>query len=326
MTNKENVDIIIEYRNLIITALLAAKEAGEVILSIYGSDFNVEFKNDRSPLTMADRCSQEIITHHLRNPQMSIDGHQFPILSEEGKDISYEERKNWEYFWLIDPLDGTKEFIKRNGEFTVNIALIYKDSPVLGVIYAPVTDIYYFAVEGLGAYKLRGNEIVKEMKSIQDGDKIIKGNKTEKATSFRNGRKMTELLKVILEYSNRLSTNLNSTEPVTHLTVVGSRSHATENLDDFVARMKQKHGQVNFISAGSSLKFCLIADGRADIYPRFGPTMEWDTASGQIIVTESGGKVLNMETHTSLRYNKKSLLNPWFLVTNKSLDEEVLKT
>lgn len=316
----------VSIRNLIITALLAAKEAGEVILNIYGSDFNVEFKNDRSPLTMADRCSQEIITHHLRNTQMSIDDHQFPILSEEGKDISYEERKNWEYFWLIDPLDGTKEFIKRNGEFTVNIALIYKDSPVLGVIYAPVTDIYYFAVEGLGAYKLRGNEIVKEMKSIQDGDKIIKGNKTEKATSFRNSRKMTELLKIILECSNRLSTNLNSTEPVTHLTVVGSRSHATENLDDFVARMKQKHGQVNFISAGSSLKFCLIADGRADIYPRFGPTMEWDTAAGQIIVTESGGKVLNMETHTSLRYNKKNLLNPWFLVTNKRLDEEVLKT
>src|SRR4030065_1958223 len=138
MTNKENVDIIIEYRNLIITALLAAKEAGEVILNIYGSDFNVEFKNDRSPLTMADRCSQEIITHHLRNPQMSIDGHQFPILSEEGKDISYEERKNWEYFWLIDPLDGTKEFIKSNGELTVNIALIYKNSPVLGGVYVPV--------------------------------------------------------------------------------------------------------------------------------------------------------------------------------------------
>jgi len=315
---------MIEYRNLIITALLAAKEAGEVILNIYDSDFNVEFKDDRSPLTMADRRSQEIILHHLRNPQMNIDDHRFPILSEEGKDIIYEERKNWKYFWLIDPLDGTKEFIKRNGEFTVNIALICKNSPVLGVVYAPVADIYYFAIEGIGAYKLSGNEIAKEMKSIRGGNKIVKGNKTVTVTSFGNRIKMIELLKVILERSNRLSTNLNTTEPVTHLTVVGSRSHATEKLDDFVARMKQKYVQVNFISAGSSLKFCLVADGRADVYPRFGPTMEWDTAAGQIIVTESGGKVLNMETHTSLCYNKKSLLNPCFLVINKRIDEQTI--
>jgi 3'(2'), 5'-bisphosphate nucleotidase len=267
------------------TLIKVALEAGRAILDIYATGFSVSYKNDHSPLTLADRRSNEIITSRLSAPPFN----RFPILSEEGRDIPYKERKEWEYFWLVDPLDGTKEFIRRNGEFTVNIALIKRNRPVAGVIYIPVKDIFYFAAEGSGAYILADSEIVNHELSLEE----------------------------LLNKSDRLpipytqSTEADNRSPVK---IIASRSHLSQETEDFIRKTKDRHGEVEIISSGSSLKFCLIAEGAADIYPRFGPTMEWDTAAGQCIVEEAGGKVLHSETLEPLKYNKEDLLNPWFLV------------
>ncbi len=238
-----------------------SKKAGREILEVYHSPFAVEHKDDNSPLTAADRRSHDIITATLR------EHYPFPVLSEEGKDTPFEERKNWEYFWLVDPLDGTKEFIKRNGEFTVNIALIHQNTPVMGVIYVPVTGVLYHAVKGQGCYKIENDSAEK----LQ-----------VKCTTQR-------------------------------LIIVGSRSHVTGELEEFIRGMKKKHGDVVFLSAGSSLKLCLVAEGKADIYPRLGPTMEWDTAAGQIIVEEAGGRVVEHKSDGTLKYNKENLLNAHFI-------------
>ncbi len=302
----------INLKNVLIIALLAAKEAGNAILKVYNSDFTVEHKKDRSPLTLADKRSHEIILKHLDNSPLNYFPTQphsqsitqpiykLPILSEEGRDIRYEERKNWQYFWLVDPLDGTKEFIKRKGEFTVNIALIHKDRPILGIVHVPVKDTFYFAAEGIGAYKL-GNSKLVELLSEESGN-------SDKA----------ELTSRIINNSIKLPFLRSTSRPLNQLTIIGSRSHGTEELEEFVREMEKKHGEVHFISAGSSLKFCLVAEGKADIYPRFGPTMEWDTAAGQCVVENAGGKVLSMEKKEPLTYNKESLLNPWFVVTKNA--------
>ncbi|GBD98073.1 3'(2'),5'-bisphosphate nucleotidase CysQ [bacterium BMS3Abin07] len=292
--------------DILLLALLAAKKAGEAILEVYNTDFKVGHKDDKSPLTLADKRSHEIITNHITTQPFN----QFPVLSEEGRDIPYEERKTWEYFWLVDPLDGTKEFIKRNGEFTVNIALIYRGRPVLGVIYVPVKDTMYFAAEGVGAYKLEESKKVSELESEEFGKE-----KNEEATSG--------LLDEIIKSSTKLPITNNHT-PITdqrsRITIIGSRSHATKELDEFVEDMKKKYKKVDFISAGSSLKFCLVAEGRADIYPRFGPTMEWDTAAGHAIVAQAGDIIINTEKGLPLEYNKEDLLNPWFVaVKDKNL-------
>jgi 3'(2'), 5'-bisphosphate nucleotidase len=255
----------VDMSRLLAHAVDVVREAGKAVMEVYASNFSVEQKEDKSPLTLADKRSHEIIVNRLS----TITGDSIPILSEEGKDVPYEARKRWEYFWLVDPLDGTKEFIKRNGEFTVNIALIRGHRPVLGVIYVPVTEALYAAYEGVDAYK----EI--------------------------HGRKV----------------KLPEQQTRDRFSVVGSRSHATEELTAFVEEMKRIHGEVQFISAGSSLKFCLVAEGKADIYPRFGPTMEWDTAAGQAIAEQAGGSVVDMDTKKPLLYNKQSLLNPWFMVS-----------
>lgn len=239
-----------------------AREAGRAILDIYQTNFEVSYKDDKSPLTLADKRAHQIIEQGLKALEP-----QFSILSEEGRDIPYEERKNWEYFWLVDPLDGTKEFIKRNGEFTVNIALIHKNRPVLGVIYSPVKDLMYYAEEGKGAFKL-------------EGEKLTKLNADKKATAGKNGYR-----------------------------VIVSRSHMTPEVEEFLKGIPIKEK----ISAGSSLKFCLVAEGKADIYPRFSPTMEWDTAAGQVIVEQAGGVVLNKDSGESLKYNKKNLKNQYFI-------------
>jgi 3'(2'), 5'-bisphosphate nucleotidase len=270
-----------EYSEVLPPVLFAAKKAGEAILEVYNSDFNVEQKVDKSPLTLADKRSHEIIFHHLN----SFTSHLIPILSEEGKEIPYEERKNWEHFWLVDPLDGTKEFIKRNGEFTVNIALILKSRPVLGVIYIPVKGLFYFGAEGLGAFKLE--------KSV-----LVRGKEGE--------MKLNELVKG----SYRLPLNNHKSK----FTVIGSRSHMTKETEEYINKLKEKHGEIEIISAGSSLKFCLIAEGKAEIYPRFAPTMEWDTAAGQVIVEQAGGDVLTAKEGEVLKYNKEELRNPWFIV------------
>jgi len=280
----------IQYDKLILTTILAAKRAGEAILEVYDSDFAVEQKDDKSPLTLADKRSHEIIENVLEQT-VTVNNSTVPILSEEGKEIPYDERIKWEYFWLVDPLDGTKEFIKRNGEFTVNIALIHKHKPVLGIIYIPVKDVFYFAAINFGAYKLENSSILTEDLSIEE----------------------------LIDKSQKLPLNSNDK---TTLTVIGSRSHTSEEFTEFVKQLNQKHENVEFISSGSSLKLCLVAEGKADVYPRFGPTMEWDTAAGQAIVEQAKGTVMEAETNEPLNYNKSNLLNPFFIVSGQgfSLD------
>lgn len=271
---------MINMQGLLTDAVVAAKKAGEAILEVYASDFSVEHKEDRSPLTLADRRSHDIIFRHL----LTSGNSPLPLLSEEGRDIPHKERKAWEYFWLVDPLDGTKEFVKRNGEFTVNIALMHKDRPVMGVIFLPVKDLLYFAAEGTGAFKLSGTSWINSK------------------STFRKLEKTADRLPI-------------KTKTVAGtFTAIASRSHMSDETSSFLEGLKKEHGEVEIVSAGSSLKFCLVAEGSADIYPRFGPTMEWDTAAGQAIVEITGGTVIQHETGSPLRYNKENLLNPWFIV------------
>jgi 3'(2'), 5'-bisphosphate nucleotidase len=277
----------------LLTALLASKKAGLAILKVYKQDFDVSYKEDHSPLTLADQRSHDIIVDHLTDSS----GKSLPILSEEGKGIPFEERCAWEYFWLIDPLDGTKEFIKRNGEFTVNIALIYQHRPILGVIYAPVNNVFYFASDGFGSYRLKNDNAFE----------LLEGKASE--------IERESVLKEILKQSDRLPCYDKPLD--THdsqFVIVGSRSHPSKEFEAFVKTMRKQHSKVEVISSGSSLKLCLVAEGRADIYPRLGPTMEWDTAAGQAIVEQANGSVLNYETGEPLQYNKKNLLNSWFIV------------
>ena len=280
----------IQYDKLILTTILAAKHAGEAILEVYDSDFAVEHKDDKSPLTLADKKSNEIIESVLEQT-ITVNNSTVPILSEEGRETPYDERKKWEYFWLVDPLDGTKEFIKRNGEFTVNIALIHKHKPILGIIYIPVKDVFYFAAANFGTYKLENSGILTDNLSIEE----------------------------LIDKSQKLPLHSNDK---TTLTVVGSRSHTSEEFTEFVKQLNQKHENVEFISSGSSLKLCLVAEGKADVYPRFGPTMEWDTAAGQAIVEQAKCTVMEAETNEPLNYNKSNLLNPFFIVSGQgfSLD------
>lgn len=290
-----------------IAALLAAEEAGKAILDVYETGLIVAGKKyDGSPLTIADQRSHEIITRCLKNRLGSGGNYQFPVLSEEGKDIGYEERERWEYFWLIDPLDGTKEFIKRNGEFTVNIALIRIDRPVLGVIYAPVTNTFYFAAQSAGSYKLEHLRIAE----------LASWGQIKEAADESFGE--------IIGNASSLSARGTGARASGILRVVGSRSHATEQEEDFIDELKKRYDRVETISAGSSLKFCLVAEGTADIYPRFGPTMEWDTAAGQSIVSESGGEVVSMYDRQTVRYNKPDLRNDPFLCRGRSSDTEVI--
>lgn len=247
------------------TVVAIAVEAGQAILDVYnGPDFHVETKQDHSPLTAADRASHEVIDRGLRELTPEI-----PVLSEEGRDIPWEERQQWQRFWLVDPLDGTKEFIKRNGEFTVNIALVEQGRPVFGVIYAPATDTLYVGARGEGAWRRIGNG-PKEPLMVR-------------APEAGQGH-----------------------------AVVKSRSHPSGELADYLEHVEVAES----VPVGSSLKFCAVAEGRATLYPRFGPTMEWDTGAGQAIVEAAGGKVVQADnTNSALPYNKENLLNGFFIVS-----------
>ncbi len=250
-----------DFGNLLDVAKKAAREAGNEILKIYESeDFSIEAKADNSPLTLADKAAHIAIVSFLEKTNL-------PILSEEGKEIPFDERAKWEYFWMVDPLDGTKEFIKKNGEFTVNIALIHVGNPILGVVYTPVLHELYFALKNEGAY-------------------MEKGGITDKLQT--SSKKITEK----------------------GLSVVASRSHMNADTEGYLDKLDDP----KIVSKGSSLKFLLVASGEADLYPRFGPTMEWDTAAAHVIVKEAGGSVVLMDHKTSLFYNKKELLNPYFIV------------
>lgn len=255
-----------------------ALQAGEKILSVYNdpnSDFQVEKKADNSPLTIADRLSNEIICNYLNKTSI-------PVLSEEGKHLDYSIRKDWEYLWVVDPLDGTKEFIKKNGEFTVNIALVHCGVPVLGVIYVPVKKDLYFGIEGEGAYKV---ENIENLDSFSDMAQL-------KAQGVR----------------------LPSVHDRNRFVVVASRSHLSAETEDFINGLRKKHNDLDIVSSGSSLKICLVAEGKADVYPRFAPTMEWDTAAGHAIARAAGCEIYQAGKDMPLIYNKEDLLNPWFIV------------
>ncbi len=271
---------------LLLDAIHAAVRAGGAVMAVYGSDFAVETKADQSPLTLADRRSHEIIRDGLQ-------GHGIPMISEEGRGIAFEERSGWDRLWIVDPLDGTKEFVKRNGEFTVNIALIEKGVPVMGVVYAPVKQWLYFGAQDIGAYKVTD---------------VLPGVMEKGASGQEEA--MTDLM----GRGVRLPVDQQGHKIYT---IVGSRSHGTPELEDFVAAKKKEKGAVDFIAAGSSLKICLVAEGAADIYPRLGPTMEWDTAAGQAVAECAGASVIVYEDKSPLRYNRRDMLNPWFVVERK---------
>ena len=262
--------------NILHLAIRAAIDAGEEILKIYATDFNVEYKGDASPLTIADEKANEVINDYLKKTDI-------PIISEENKQISYDERRKWSRCWIVDPLDGTKEFVKRNGEFTVNIALVDKGNPFLGVIYVPVTKTLYFTSE--------------------DG-----------STSFKAELDNTDAaVESIVSKASEIAPLAGLSEPVK---IVGSRSHLNDDTRAFVANI-EKDKSVEIVSRGSSLKFCLVAEGLAHLYPRYAPTMEWDTAAGQAICKAVGVEVIDITTDKPLQYNKENLLNNYFLVKNR---------
>lgn len=255
-------------------AINAALEAGEKIMKVYDTVIEVEYKDDKSPLTLADKESNDVINRYLKPTNI-------PIISEENKQIDYTVRKEWKTCWIVDPVDGTKEFIKRNGEFTVNIALVNNGKPELGVIYMPASKILYYAdVLKQQAYKAE-----------------LESHDTDIETVLAN------------------SISLKTKENKQIVKVVGSRSHMTKETSAFVETLKSSGQNVEIVSKGSSLKFCLIAEGNANIYPRFAPTMEWDTAAGQAICSAVGIDVLCEDTKQPLLYNKENLINPWFVVS-----------
>ena len=238
----------------------AAIEAGLEILKVYHQKIDVEFKKDNSPLTIADKNANHIIEKYLLTTNI-------PILSEEGRHAPYQERKNWNLVWIVDPLDGTKEFIKKNGEFTVNIALVKNGIPIIGVIYVPVSKCLYFA-------------------SYQGSFKELEG----------------ERLKLPLMRNNNI------------YKVVGSRSHGSSETEKYYADLKKEKNKIEFVSMGSSIKICLVAEGVADVYPRFAPTMEWDTAAGHAIAKYANKKLIDLETEQEMVYNRSNLKNNWFIV------------
>jgi 3'(2'), 5'-bisphosphate nucleotidase len=259
-------------------AIVSAIKAGDEILKIYNEDdVEIELKSDQSPLTKADRNSHNVIVEGLKASGL-------PVLSEEGSSVPYLDRSKWELFWLIDPLDGTKEFIKKNGEFTVNIALIALDTPVLGVVYVPVTRILYFASEKTGSFKVE-----------------IKENFVEED---------------VVELFDQAESLTDSHYP-TIFTIVASRSHSTKETEDFVTKKQEERGDINLISSGSSIKLCLVAERKAHVYPRLAPTMEWDTAAAHAIAAYSDCRVYDYVTGNELKYNKENMLNPWFVVSGQ---------
>ncbi len=255
-----------------------AYSAGKRIMNIYDViGTKIYTKKDKSPITAADKSSEELILAGLKKFFPGI-----PIISEESRQAHFKERKKWQYFWLVDPLDGTKQLIKRITEFTVNISLIYRDRPFLGVIYVPSKKELFYAVKNEGAYKINS-----------------KGNKMK--LSIINGK------------------------PEEKIVIAVTRSHKTKQLLNYLEKLRRQYRRIECIFAGSSLKFCLVAENKAHIYMRLGPTMEWDTAAGQMIVQEAGGKVIDMETNKTLKYNKENLVNNHFAVYGSEYFERRFK-
>jgi len=252
------------------------KKAGKEILKVYqGDDFQVEIKSDDTPLTIADKRSNQIILNGLKELIPDI-----PILSEESKKIPYEKRKSWKYLWLVDPLDGTKEFIKKNGEFSINLALLKEQRPVFGLLYFPVSGLLYYAIKEKGAFKIDEKGKVSKLP-------IEKTNENDKKKAIR---------------------------------IIYSRSHCNQETRDYIERIKGYCNNVQLLSVGSALKLAWLAEGKADIYPRLAPTMEWDIAAGQLILEESGGMILEFYKKVPLVYNKENLQNPWFIASSNQVE------
>jgi 3'(2'), 5'-bisphosphate nucleotidase len=271
-------------------ALRAAARAGQEILSVYSGDFAVDSKEDRTPITEADRRAHGAISEVLAGAAV------YPILSEEGRLPPFRERRRWRRFWMVDPLDGTKEFVKRNGEFTVNIALIEGHRPVLGVVYAPVSGLLYFAARGQGA------------------------GKTAMPPAGHAGPGLEQAAELALDKAvplpRRASTfpgRIPARRQRRPLTVMASRSHSSRRWQRYLEKLERVYGEVEVLTLGSALKSCLVAEGRADLYLRFGTTMEWDTAAAQAVLEAVGRRMRSYSTHRRLRYNKRSLINPAFL-------------
>lgn len=275
-------------KSFLFTAIRASIEAGTAIMKIYSdpeADFEIERKADNSPLTIADRTANRIICDMLEADTP------YPILSEEGSHAPVETRQAWTEMWVVDPLDGTKEFIKRNGEFTVNIAYVKDGRPEAGVIYIPAKRELYFGSVGDGAYKITG------INSLPPDGTVDSLKDTA--------------LRLPLEESRH-----------GEFVVVASRSHLNAETEAYIEEMKCEHGCVRTVSRGSSLKLCLVAEGVADVYPRFAPTMEWDTAAGHAIAAATGAcEVVRADDSQPLTYNKADLHNPWFIVRNISADK-----
>lgn len=251
-------------------AIQAALDAGKAILKIYQAPFDVEFKADRSPLTLADKNAHDIILDRMSATSV-------PVLSEEGKIVPFDERRHWSELWLVDPLDGTKEFIKRNGEFTVNIAFVENGRAVFGVIYQPVTDMLYYGGDQSGGFMLKGA-------SVWNAEEI-----------------------------RHHSADLKSQPPPEKYTIIASRSHLSAETAHYIEAARKQYPDLECISSGSSLKLCLVAENKANVYPRFAPTMEWDTAAGHAILKSVGKNIYSQADAQELKYNKPDLRNDWFI-------------
>jgi len=265
------------YPELLKLSVKAALMAGDEILRIYNTDFDVETKSDNTPVTSADKASGKCIAAVLADSGI-------PVISEEEEIERFDVRREWPRVWIVDPLDGTKEYVKRNGEFTVNIALVENQVPVIGVIYVPVTRDIYFAAQGHGSYKITQHDLIYEL--------------TKKNISEH-----------LFEFAKKLPLQ----KPPKSYTLVASRSHLSREVNDRIGELRRLYGQVDIISVGSSIKQCWVAEGRAHEYPRFGTTMEWDTAAGQCILEQAGSSLVDYETRKPMVYNKESMKNSYFI-------------
>lgn len=257
---------------LLNVAIEAALKAGVLIMDVYeNQEFKVSIKDDNTPVTIADKKANDVIVHYLASTEI-------PVISEESEQLDYNIRKNWNLCWVVDPLDGTKEFIKKNGEFTVNIALVKDGKPLLGVIYVPVQKkLYYADVTTKKSYRMVLDDTSSTISEIKQNAIAIHPVKEEKI-----------------------------------IKIATSRSHKNQAIKDLYTSLKNQGEQVTLLPVGSSLKFCMLAEGTANYYPRFAPTMEWDTAAGHAICNAVGIQIIEYEKNTELIYNKKSLKNPWF--------------
>lgn len=262
---------MMDYHVLLEVAMRASLEAGKAILDVYQSRYDVQFKADQSPVTAADLAAHRVLVELLSATDI-------PVLSEEGSSVDYAIRSTWEYYWLIDPLDGTKEFIHQNGEFTVNVALIHRDQPVLGVVFIPVTDDLFAGIVGGSGWHFPNMS-------------TLSSTTWKEMNSF-----------VIIPSANQ-----------DHYRVAVSRSHMDAATELYLQNLRLEKRFLETVSAGSSMKFCLVAQGRADEYPRFGPTMEWDTAAGHAILLSIGKNIYSLQDGDVIRYNKKEMINGPFV-------------